>query len=176
MANILKAEGVEVLVAFPHQTLIETAALAGIRPIICRQERAGVNMADGYSRVTNGRKIGIFSMQRGPGAENAFGGVAQAYGESSPIVVLPMGYPRNLANVDPNFSSALNYRHVTKSCEQLLMPDATVALMRRAFHAVRNGQVDPLLIPITPVSDEFIGSIPRRNDERNIQVVDRQEA
>lgn len=91
MAQILKAEGVEVLVAFPHQTLIETAAQAGIRPIICRQERAGVNMADGYSRVHNGRKIGIFSMQRGPGAENAFGGVAQAFADSVPMLALPGG-------------------------------------------------------------------------------------
>ena len=73
MARVLKAEGVEFLVAFPHQTLIEASAKAGITPIICRQERAGVNMADGFSRVSNGKKFGVFTMQQGPGAENAFG-------------------------------------------------------------------------------------------------------
>ncbi len=76
IAKILKAEGVEFLACFPAQTLIDQASRVGIRPILSRQERAGVNMADGYSRINNGNKIGIFSMQTGPGAENAFGGVA----------------------------------------------------------------------------------------------------
>ncbi|MEM7031958.1 MAG: thiamine pyrophosphate-binding protein, partial [Chloroflexota bacterium] len=61
MAKILQAEGVDTLFAFPAQSLIEFGAQAGLRPIICRQERAGVNMADGYSRVNNGRKIGVFT-------------------------------------------------------------------------------------------------------------------
>ena len=68
IAKILKAEGVEWMAAFPAQTLIDAVAMEGIRPIITRQERAGVNMADGYSRIMNGRKLGVFAMQRGPGA------------------------------------------------------------------------------------------------------------
>ena len=56
IAKILKAEGVEWMAAFPAQTLIDAVAMEGIRPIITRQERAGVNMADGYSRIMNGRK------------------------------------------------------------------------------------------------------------------------
>ena len=51
-------------------------------------------MADAVSRITSGQRIGVFAMQHGPGTENAFGGVAQAYGDSVPIVVLPGGYPR----------------------------------------------------------------------------------
>ena len=51
-------------------------------------------MADAFSRVNSGERIGVFTMQHGPGAENAFGGVAQAYGDSVPILVLPVGYPR----------------------------------------------------------------------------------
>ena len=148
IARILKAEGVEYLFAYPVNHLIEAAAKVDIRTIIVRQERIGLHMADAVGRLSSGQKIGVFCMQHGPGTENAFGGVAQAYGESSPIVVLPMGYPRNLANVDPNFSSALNYKHITKSCEQLMMPEATVALMRRAFHAVRNGRPRPALVEI----------------------------
>ena len=49
------------------------------------------DIADGYSRLHNGRKIGLFTMQRGPGAENAFGGVAQAYADSVPLLLLPGG-------------------------------------------------------------------------------------
>ena len=88
-------EGVEWMTAYPHQDLIEEGAKEGIRPIICRQERAGVNMADGYSRIHNGKKIGVFTMQRGPGAENAFGGVAQGFADSVPFLLLPGGAERS---------------------------------------------------------------------------------
>ena len=73
IAKILKAEGVEWLACFPAQSLIDAAAREGIRPILSRQERAGVNMADGFSRIKNGRTIGVFSMQTGPGAEPTHG-------------------------------------------------------------------------------------------------------
>ena len=48
MAQILKKEGIEWISCFPAQTLIEACSQEGIRPILCRQERAGVNMADAY--------------------------------------------------------------------------------------------------------------------------------
>ena len=67
IAKILKAEGVEWLAAFPMNALLDEAAKEGIRPIICRQERAGVNIADGFSRTTNGNRIGVFVMQYGAG-------------------------------------------------------------------------------------------------------------
>ena len=117
IAEILKREGVEIIFGYPVNHILEFAARAGIRPIIVRQERIGLHMADAMSRLTSGEKIGVFAMQHGPGAENAFGGVAQAYGEAVPILVLPMGYPRRIAHVQPNFNSVLNMRHVTKSAE-----------------------------------------------------------
>ncbi|MDE2634737.1 MAG: thiamine pyrophosphate-requiring protein [Chloroflexota bacterium] len=146
VAKVLKAEGVEYLFAYPVNPLIEAAAKLDIRPIIVRQERIGLHMADAMSRVTSGEKIGVFCMQSGPGSENAFGGVAQAYGDSSPIVVLPGGYTRQLSQIQPNFSSALNYRHVTKSCEQVTTPEAVPEAMRRAFTQVRNGRPRPVLV------------------------------
>ena len=148
IAQILKAEGVEYVFAYPINPIVEAAAKIGIRPIIVRQERTGLHMADAFSRVHSGRKIGVFCMQNGPGSENAFGGVAQAYGDSVPIVVLPMGYSRALINVPPNFSSALNFRHITKSCEPLLLPEAAPDAMRRAFTQVRNGRPGPALVEI----------------------------
>jgi acetolactate synthase-1/2/3 large subunit len=148
IAHALKAEGVDFLFAYPVNPLIEAAAKLDIRTIIVRQERIGLHMADAVGRMTSGERIGVFCMQSGPGAENAFGGVAQAYGESSPIVVLPGGYARAQSYVQPNFLSALNFRHVTKSCEQLTVPDAVGPAMRRAFTAVRNGRPRPALLEI----------------------------
>ena len=119
VAEILKREGIEFLIGYPVNPIIEAAAQADIRTIIVRQERTGLHMADAVSRVSSGRRIGVFAMQYGPGAENAFGGIAQAYGESVPIVVLPGGYPRRLTNIPPNFNSFINYHHITKWCEQV---------------------------------------------------------
>src|SRR5258706_16315473 len=93
IAEILKREGVEFLSCYPTNPLIEAAASAGIRPIVCRQERVGVGIADGFSRVTNGRRIGVFTMQAGPRAENSFFRVATSYFDSRPVVLLPGGAP-----------------------------------------------------------------------------------
>ncbi len=119
IAEILKLEGVEFIVGYPVNPIIEAAAEADIRTVIVRQERTGLHMADAFSRLNSGDRIGVFTMQHGPGAENAFGGVAQAFGESVPILVLPAGYPRRVAQLPPNFSSYLNFQHVTKWCEQV---------------------------------------------------------
>jgi acetolactate synthase-1/2/3 large subunit len=146
IAEILKREGVEFIVAYPVSAIIEAAAEADIRTIIVRQERVGLHMADAFSRVNSGEQIGVFTMQHGPGAENAFGGVAQAYGDSVPILVLPVGYPRRVANLAPNFNSALNYRNITKWSEQVTLARSVPETLRRAFSQVRNGRPGPVLV------------------------------
>ncbi len=148
VAEILKREGVEFLIGYPVNPIIEAAAEADIRTIIVRQERTGLHMADAVSRVTSGRRIGVFAMQHGPGTENSFGAVAQAYADSVPIVVLPAGYPRRLLNLPPNFSSFLNYQHVTKWAEQVVLPETVPDALRRAFTQVRNGRPRPVLVEL----------------------------
>ncbi|HET8532611.1 MAG TPA: thiamine pyrophosphate-requiring protein [Methylomirabilota bacterium] len=148
VAEILKREGTTFLIGYPVNPIIEAAAQADIRTIIVRQERTGLHMADAVSRITSGQKIGVFTMQHGPGSENAFGGVAQAYGDSVPIVVLPGGYPRRITNIPPNFNSFINYRNVTKWCEQVTLGDAVPDAMRRAFTQVKNGRPRPVLVEI----------------------------
>src|SRR5262249_10925200 len=148
VAEILKREGVEFLIGYPVNAVIEAAAEADIRTIIVRQERVGLHMADAVSRISSGERIGVFAMQHGPGTENSFGGVAQAFGDSVPIVVLPGGYPRRLLNIPPNFSSFLNYQHVTKWAEQVTLPEAVPDAMRRAFTQVKNGRPRPVLVEL----------------------------
>ena len=162
VAEILKREGVKFLIGYPVNQIIEAAAEEDIRTIIVRQERVGLHMADAVSRVTSGDRIGVFAMQHGPGAENSFGGVAQAFGDSVPIVVIPGGYPRHLLNITPNFSSWLNYQHVTKWAEQVILPDSVPDAMRRAFTQVKNGRPRPVLVEIpvdvmrAEVPDDFV--------------------
>ena len=162
VADCLKREGTEFLLGYPVNPIIEAAAQADIRTIIVRQERTGLHMADAVSRLTSGRTIGVFAMQQGPGAENAFGGVAQAYGESVPMVVLPGGYPRHLGNIAPNFNAALNFRNVTKTAEQVTRADVAPDAIRRAFNAARNGRPRPALVEIP--SDLLAEEIPEPRD------------
>ena len=122
IAKTLKAEGIEWFACFPNHSLIDVAAKEGLRPIICRQERAGVNMADGFSRITCGKTIGVFMMQAGPGAENAFGGVAQAYADSVPVLLLPGGPGLSGVGMHPGFDSHRHYRGVTKWTELSIRP------------------------------------------------------
>jgi thiamine pyrophosphate-dependent acetolactate synthase large subunit-like protein len=148
IAEILKREGIEVIIGYPVNHVLEAAAGAGIRPIIVRQERVGLHIADAMSRLTSGRRIGVFAMQHGPGSENSFGGVAQAYSESVPILVLPMGYARRLAHIDPNFSSVESMRSITKSAEPVTSPAEVGNIFRRAFSRLRNGRGGPALVEI----------------------------
>lgn len=158
VAQILKREGTQFIIGYPVNNVLEAAAEADIRTIIVRQERTGLHMADAVSRVTSGERIGVFAMQHGPGTENAFGGVAQAFGDSVPIVVLPGGYPRRLLNIPPNFSSFLNYQHVTKWAEQVILPEAVPDAMRRAFMQVKNGRPRPVLVELP--TDILNGEVP----------------
>ncbi|MEK9587831.1 MAG: thiamine pyrophosphate-requiring protein [Gammaproteobacteria bacterium] len=148
IAAILKQEGVKFIVGYPVNPIIEAAAEADIRTIIVRQERVGLHMADAVSRLSSGDDIGVFVMQHGPGAENAFGGVAQAYSESVPILVMPAGYTRRLAHYYPNFNSTLNMQHITKSAEPISMGKAVPEVMRRAFWQLRNGRGGPALVEV----------------------------
>ena len=148
IAAILKREGVEILTGYPVNHLIEFAAAIDIRPVIVRQERIGLHMADAISRMTSGRKLGVFCMQHGPGTENAYGGVAQAFGDSIPILVMPGGYPRRIAHVAPNYNAVAQMRGITKSAEPIVSPGEVSNVMRRAFSRLRNGRGGPVLVEV----------------------------
>ena len=148
IAEIMKREGIEILCGYPVNHLIEHAANADIRPIMVRQERIGMHMADAISRVTSGETIGAFCMQHGPGAENAMGGVAQCYGESVPVLVLPQGYPRRIANIDPNFNSSQAMKPYAKSSEPINIAAEVCNIFRRAFTKLKNGRGGPVIVEI----------------------------
>src|SRR6267142_6345970 len=148
IAEILKRERIEFLSAYPTTPIIDSAAAAGIRPVLCRQERVGVGIADGFTRTTNGRRLGVFAMQYGPGAENAFPGVATAYSDSVPILVLPLGHQRDRAQVFPLFSSARTYASVTKWVETLNQPEQVSEVMRRAFNLLKMVRPWPVIVEI----------------------------
>jgi acetolactate synthase-1/2/3 large subunit len=148
IAEILKREGTEFLACYPRNPLIEACAELDIRPILCRQERVGVGMADGYTRISRGRKNGVFAAQAGPGIENAFPGIAQAYAENVPLLVIPGGLPLARQYVRPVFRAADVYRPVTKWAALAHSVQELPDLMRRAYHAMRSGKGGPVLVEV----------------------------
>ena len=156
-AKVLKAEGIEFITQFPDLGLTDAAAREGIRTIMARKERVVVDIANGFSRVSNGRKIGVCAMQPNAGIQNAFAGVAQAWADSSPILVLPEGLSRRIYNTFPNFNPYDSFRNITKWADTILFADQIPDLMRRAFTALRTGRLGPVILdmPSDVSSEDF---------------------
>ena len=146
LANILKQEGTEVVFCFSNNPLIDAAAAAGIRPIISRMERGAVNMADGYSRVNNGAKTGVCLVQAGPGIENAYPGVAQAYADSTPILMLPGHQGTERQGTPSDYRATPNYGGVTKWTDLINRSERIPEMMRRAYTQMRMGRPRPVLL------------------------------
>ena len=68
IAQILKSEGIQHVFCFPFTPILEALSDAGIRPIVARQERVAENMADGFSRASNGQQLGVVTVQQAAGA------------------------------------------------------------------------------------------------------------
>ena len=161
MAAVLKREGVDVVFGYPRNLILEAAARIDIRTVIVRQERTGLHMADALSRMSKGERMGVFVMQQGPGAENAFGGVAQAFADSVPVLVMPQGYALSQAYVPYNFNSVRSMASVAKHAEPLTSPGDVVPVLRRAFAMLRNGRPQPVVIelPYDVLEKPFEGSL-----------------
>ncbi len=157
IAQILKIENVKQVFCFPFTPIIEALAEAGIRPIVARQERVAENMADGFSRMTNGKRLGVVTVQQSAGAENAFAGIAQARTDSSPVLFLP-GHPgRDLVGVSPTFDAVKNFAGTTKWADMIPSASAVPQRMRRAMTELRSGRPGPVMleIPVDVAAEEF---------------------
>ncbi len=148
IARILQQEGVEFLFAYPNHPVINAAAALGIRPIVARTEKTLLNMTDGFTRMTNGRQIGVCVVQGGPGIENAFGGVAQAAADHIPILLLPGGPDQRRVGIPGEFDPQPTYRDVTKWATRINSPERIPELMRRAFAQLRSGARGPVLVEL----------------------------
>jgi acetolactate synthase-1/2/3 large subunit len=147
IAKILKTEGVEFVTCFPYNPILDAVAAEGIRPIMPRTERVAVGIADGFTRASFGRRNGICLVQAGPGSENQFAGVAQAFADSVPVLLIPCGYDRRLLR-RPQFVALNNYRGITKWVDMTYFADQIPILMRRAFVSLRTGRPGPVMLEI----------------------------
>ncbi len=147
-AKILKKEGVKFVTGFPMNLLHEALAIEDVRFIKFRTERVAVNVADGLSRSSFGDNIGVCVVQHGPGIENSFAGVAHAFADSVPILVLPGGSRRPEYSVVPDFKMKPCYREITKYVDSIDHADRVSEIMRRAYTQLRAGHPGPVVIEL----------------------------
>jgi len=162
IAEILRRENTEFIACYPRNGVIEACARIGIRPILCRQERVGVGMAEGYSRVHLGARIGVFAAQAGPGIENSFPGVAQAYSDGMPILIVAGAAAAGREHISPVFNAVDNFRNITKWATKITDAGQIPDVFRRAYHLMRNGRPGPVLIEVPndvwaqEIADDFV--------------------
>src|SRR5205085_739177 len=118
------------------------------RPIIARGEKTLINIADGYTRATNARKPAVVVVQAGPGIENAFGALAQAFADAVPLLVIPGGPDQHRLGEPPEFDPLPVYKNISKWVGRINFPDRIPELMRRAFAQLRNGRGAPVLLEL----------------------------
>jgi len=169
IAEILKREGTEFLACYPRNAVIDACAAIDVRPILCRQERVGVGIADGFSRIRRGRQNGVFAAQHGPGIENAFAGVAQAYAENVPLLVISGGFSAERQYIRPTFRAAETFKPVTKWSALVTTAKEIPDVMRRAYHAMRSGKPGPVLVEVD--IDVFDADCPGDIDYKPVPIV-----
>src|SRR4029077_19483219 len=150
VAEVLRREGVQEVFCFPANKMIDTAAAAGIRPGVGRQERSVINMGGAYSRTSNGARIGVAMVQHGPGAEHAFGGIAQAYADSVPLLLLPNGNTLRELGLRTTFDAVDAYRPITKWAARFSTAQTVHEQMRRAFQLMGSGRPGPAVLDSPP--------------------------
>jgi acetolactate synthase-1/2/3 large subunit len=146
--RILQQEGTEFLSVMPVGNIVNEAHEENLRIVMMRNERFAVAVADGYSRASNGKKIGVFNVQGGSfpvGSEIAQGAVAQAMEDSTPILGLMNGPP--LSQLGQNrFDITRQYSGITKWTGYVSESNRIPEFMRRAFTYLRTGRRGPVIL------------------------------
>ena len=101
-----------------------------------------------FSRVNDREKFGVIITQGGPGSENSGGGIAQAFADNVPVLYLTAGPALNRYAIRPEFSPVRAYQGISKRGEVIVQPNQVTDVMRRAFHALRNGSPGPVIVEI----------------------------
>ena len=150
MLECLKKEGVDTVFGYPGGTVIniydELFSFKDIRHILPRHEQAGTHAADGYARATG--KVGVALATSGPGATNTVTGIATAYMDSIPIVIITGQVPTPLIGNDA--FQEVDIIGITRPCTKhsFLIRDVNdiAVIMKKAFFIARSGRPGPVLV------------------------------
>ncbi|MGB9630031.1 MAG: biosynthetic-type acetolactate synthase large subunit [Thermodesulfobacteriota bacterium] len=151
IVECLKKEGVEILFNYPGGAvlpLFDELHNSSIKQILVRHEQAAVHAADGYARASG--RVGVVLVTSGPGATNTVTGVATAFMDSVPIVVLTGQVPTPLIGNDA--FQEVDIIGITRPCTKhnYLVKDVKdlPRIMKEAFYIARSGRPGPVLIDL----------------------------
>ena len=151
LMEVLKEEGVDTIFGFPGGAVIDIydeLDKTDIRHILVRHEQGAVHAADGYARA--GNKVGVCLVTSGPGATNTVTGIASAYMDSIPMVVLTGQVPTQLIGNDA--FQEVDIVGITRPCTKhnYLVPSAEAfpRIIKEAFYLARSGRPGPVLVDI----------------------------
>jgi acetolactate synthase-1/2/3 large subunit len=148
--RLLKEEGVEWISTFPTTVFNNACGEEGVRNFMVRDERYAVAVADGFSRVSNGKRIGVCSMMGGlnaAGIQIAYGAIAQAYEDSTPILCLTDGVNPNNSGIE-NYNIENAFKSITKWSGYINKPERVQEFVKRAFTYLRSGRPGPILLQL----------------------------
>jgi acetolactate synthase-1/2/3 large subunit len=146
----LKREGVDLVFGYPGGTVInlydELMNVREIRHILPRHEQGGTHAADGYARATG--KVGVAIATSGPGATNTITGIATAYMDSIPMVIITGQVPTPLIGNDAFQEVDIIgiTRPITKHSFLIRHAKDIPTIVRKAFYIARSGRPGPVLI------------------------------
>jgi acetolactate synthase-1/2/3 large subunit len=147
----LQEEGVDTIFGYPGGAIIDLydqLVKTDIRHIMVRHEQGAVHAADGYARASG--KVGVCLVTSGPGATNTVSGIASAYMDSIPIVVLTGQVPTSLIGNDA--FQEVDIVGITRPCTKhnylVKNVDDLARVIKEAFHIARSGRPGPVLVDL----------------------------
>jgi acetolactate synthase I/II/III large subunit len=151
LMRMLKEEGVDTIFGYPGGVVLDIydeLTRTDIRHILGRHEQGVVHAADGYARATG--KVGVCLVTSGPGATNTVTGIATAYMDSIPIVVITGQVPTKLIGNDA--FQEVDIVGITRPCTKhnylVKRVEDLAKIIKEAFHIARSGRPGPVLIDL----------------------------
>ncbi len=151
LMTILKEEGVDTIFGFPGGAVIDLydeLIRCDLRHILVRHEQGAVHAADGYARASG--KVGVCLVTSGPGATNTVTGIATAYMDSIPLVIITGQVPTQLIGNDA--FQEVDIVGITRPCTKhnylVNHVEDLARILKEAFHIARSGRPGPVLVDI----------------------------
>src|SRR3954465_13581106 len=150
ISRILKQEGGGWVSTFPVCRVNNALGREGVPMLMMRDDRYAVAVADAFSRITAGTRIGVCTFQGGvnaAGMQYAYAGMAQAYEDGSPVLCIPDGVPAGSSG-NSQYDVASAMKTVSKWFGYACKPERTPELMGRAFPTPASGRPPAVILAI----------------------------
>ena len=157
IARILKQEGIAWVSTFPVCRVNNALGREGVPMVMMRDDRYAVALADAFSRITGGTRIGVCTFQGGvnaAGMQYAYSGLAQAYEDGSPVLCITDGVAMGDTG-NSQFDVAASMKTVSKWFGYIDKPERVPEFMRRAFTMLRSGRPGPVIIAVPNPTETF---------------------